>query len=80
MTAADILRESLIDWGVEVVFGLTGDGINGIMESLRTHQEKIRFVQVCHEESAASWHAATPSTRGSLVFASPHQVPVAFIC
>src|SRR5579883_1351597 len=53
MTAADVLVESLIDWGVEVIFGLPGDGINGIMESLRTHQEKIRFVQVRHEEAAA---------------------------
>jgi pyruvate dehydrogenase (quinone) len=53
MTAADVLIESLIDWGVEVVFGLPGDGINGIMEALRTRQEKIRFVQVRHEESAA---------------------------
>ena len=53
MTAADVLIEGLIDWGVEVVFGLPGDGINGIMESLRTHQEKVRFVQVRHEEAAA---------------------------
>src|SRR5438128_7340213 len=53
MTAADVLIEGLIDWGVEVVFGLPGDGINGIMESLRTHQDKIRFVQVRHEEAAA---------------------------
>jgi len=53
MTAADVLVEALIDWGVEVVFGLPGDGINGIMESLRTHQDKIRFIQVRHEESAA---------------------------
>src|SRR5204863_2219697 len=53
MTAADVLVEALIDWSVEVVFGLPGDGINGIMESLRTHQEKIRFIQVRHEESAA---------------------------
>jgi pyruvate dehydrogenase (quinone)/pyruvate oxidase len=53
MTAADVLIECLIDWGVEVIFGLPGDGINGIMESLRTHQKKIRFVQVRHEESAA---------------------------
>jgi pyruvate dehydrogenase (quinone) len=53
MTAADVLIECLIDWGVEVIFGLPGDGINGIMESLRTHQEKIRFVQVRHEEAAA---------------------------
>src|SRR5207245_2932687 len=53
MTAADVLVEALIDWGVEVIFGLPGDGINGIMESLRTHQDKIRFVQVRHEDAAA---------------------------
>src|SRR2546426_10120942 len=53
MTAADALVEALIDRGVEVVFGLPGDGINGIMESLRTHQDKVRFIQVRHEESAA---------------------------
>ena len=52
-TAADILIETLHDWGVEVVFGLPGDGINGIMEALRTRQDKIRFVQVRHEEAAA---------------------------
>jgi pyruvate dehydrogenase (quinone)/pyruvate oxidase len=53
MTAADVLVESLLDWGVEVIFGLPGDGINGIMESLRTRQDKIRFIQVRHEEAAA---------------------------
>ena len=53
MTAADVLVETLLDWGVEVVFGLPGDGINGIMESLRTHEDKIRFIQVRHEEAAA---------------------------
>src|SRR3954469_17799201 len=52
-TAADVLIEGLIDWGVNTIFGLPGDGINGIMESLRTHQEQIRFVQVRHEEAAA---------------------------
>src|SRR5882762_5432824 len=53
MTAADVLVETLIDWGVDTVFGLPGDGINGLMESLRTHQDQIRFIQVRHEESAA---------------------------
>ena len=52
-TTADILVETLIDWGVEVVFGLPGDGINGIMEALRTRQDEIRFIQVRHEEAAA---------------------------
>ncbi|HEV8581415.1 MAG TPA: thiamine pyrophosphate-dependent enzyme [Thermoanaerobaculia bacterium] len=52
-TAADILVETLIDWGVDTVFGLPGDGINGIMEALRTRQDLVRFVQVRHEEAAA---------------------------
>src|SRR6478752_2367300 len=52
-TAADVMVEILIDWGVEVVFGLPGDGINGIMEALRTRQDRIRFVHVRHEEAAA---------------------------
>jgi len=52
-TSADLLVERLIDWGVEIIFGLPGDGINGIFESLRTHQDKLRFIQVRHEEAAA---------------------------
>src|SRR5213594_2141073 len=52
-TAADVLADRLIDWDVRVVFGLPGDGINGIMEALRKRQERIRFVQVRHEEAAA---------------------------
>jgi pyruvate dehydrogenase (quinone) len=52
-TAADVLIDALCDWGVEVIFGLPGDGINGLMESLRARQEQIRFVQVRHEEAAA---------------------------
>src|SRR5438270_13277873 len=53
MNASDVLVETLMDWGVDTIFGLPGDGINGIMEALRVHQDKIRFVQVRHEESAA---------------------------
>lgn len=52
-TAADILVDTLIDWGVDTIFGIPGDGINGIIESLRTRQDDIRFIQVRHEEAAA---------------------------
>src|SRR5947207_10907189 len=52
-TTSDVLVDRLIEWGVRVVFGLPGDGINGIMEALRTRQDKISFVQVRHEEAAA---------------------------
>jgi pyruvate dehydrogenase (quinone)/pyruvate oxidase len=52
-TAADVLIDTLSDWGVEIVFGLPGDGINGIMEALRKRQDRVRFIQTRHEESAA---------------------------
>ena len=52
-TTADVLFERLVGWGVDTVFGLPGDGINGFMEALRTHQDQIRFIQVRHEEGAA---------------------------
>src|SRR3989442_5333440 len=52
-TSADVLVDRLIDWGVHVVLGLHGDGINGIMEALRTRRDKITFIQVRHEEAAA---------------------------
>jgi glyoxylate carboligase len=47
-TASDQLVERLIEWGIDTVFGLPGDGINGVMESLRTHADQIRFVPVRH--------------------------------
>src|SRR2546426_3432930 len=52
-TVADILVERLIDWGVDTIFGFPGDGINGLFEALRTHQEQVQFIQVRHEEAAA---------------------------
>src|SRR5689334_22646963 len=52
-TASDVLLERLVEWGVDTIFGLPGDGINGFMEALRTHQEQVRFVHVRHEEVAA---------------------------
>ena len=65
-TAADLLVERLQHWGVEVVFGLPGDGINGIMESLRQRRDAIRFVQVRHEESAAFMACAYAKFTGRL--------------
>ncbi|HTS66050.1 MAG TPA: thiamine pyrophosphate-dependent enzyme [Candidatus Acidoferrales bacterium] len=52
-TVSDILVNRLIEWGVDTIFGLPGDGINGVFEALRQRQDKLRFVQVRHEEAAA---------------------------
>ena len=65
-TGGDILVETIQDWGVEVIFGLPGDGINGIMEALRKRKDEIRFVQVRHEESAAFMACAYAKWTGRL--------------
>src|SRR5881296_3129677 len=66
MTAADCLIETIHDWGVDVIFGLPGDGINGIMEALRKRQDTVKFVQVRHEESAAFMACAYAKFTGKL--------------
>ena len=66
MTAADCLIDTIHDWGVDVVFGLPGDGINGIMEALRRRQDDIRFIQVRHEEAAAFMACAYAKFTGKL--------------
>src|SRR5688500_3981017 len=65
-TAADILIEVLQEWGDDTIFGLPGDGINGIMESLRKRHESVRFIQVRHEESAALMACAYAKFTGRL--------------
>jgi len=60
-TAADVLIDTIADWGVEVIFGLPGDGINGIMESLRQRQATRR--------SASAWRGrcrTRPRSMGGL--------------
>ena len=64
--ASEALAQRLIDWGVDTVFGLPGDGINGIMEALRRHQDKLKFVLVHHEEAAAFMATAHAKATGQI--------------
>src|SRR3954471_3251003 len=64
--AADVLVDTLIAWDVQVIFGLPGDGINGVMEALRRRKDKISFIQVRHEESAAFMASAYAKWTGKL--------------
>lgn len=52
-TAGDVIVQTLMNWNVDTVFGLPGDGVNGIIESFRKNADTIRFIQVRHEEAAA---------------------------
>lgn len=65
-STADIVAESLLDWRVEVIFGLPGDGINGFIEALRRRKDRIKFVLVRHEESAAFMACAYAKYTGKL--------------
>jgi len=64
--ASDVLVERLISWDVDTIFGLPGDGINGVFEALRTHKEKIRLIHVRHEEAAALMACAYAKFTGRL--------------
>lgn len=64
--ASEALVERLVDWGVDTVFGLPGDGIHGIMEGLRRHKDKVRFVLVHHEEAAAFMATAHANATGRI--------------
>ena len=50
---SDVVVERLTVWGVERVFGYSGDGINGVVEALNRAGNKPAFVQARHEENAA---------------------------
>jgi pyruvate dehydrogenase (quinone) len=53
MTVGDYLVQRLSSWGVHRVYGYPGDGINGIMGALERAEDRMRFIQVRHEEMAA---------------------------
>jgi len=65
-TTSDLLVDVLYKWGVRVVFGIPGDGINGIIEAFRIREKDIRFIQVRHEESAAFMASAYAKLTGKL--------------
>lgn len=64
--ASEVLVERPADWGVDTVFGLPGDGINGLMEGLRRHQDTVKFVLVHHEEAAAFVATAHAKATGKI--------------
>ncbi len=52
-TVSDFILKRMSEWGVKLIYGYPGDGINGILGGLERHPDLIRFVQVRHEEEAA---------------------------
>jgi len=52
-TVGDFLLGRLREWGVEIVFGFPGDGINGLLAAWGRADNVPKFVQARHEEMAA---------------------------
>lgn len=65
-TLCDALLERLMAWGVDTVFGMPGDGINGFVEALRKKQDQVRFIHVRHEEVGALAAVAYAKLTGKL--------------
>jgi pyruvate oxidase len=63
---ADEFVDTLIAWGVDHIYGMPGDSINTIIEALRRKKDKIRFIQVRHEEAGALAAAAYAKLTGKL--------------
>jgi len=64
--ASEPLVKRLVDWGVDTVFGLHGDGPDGVVQVFRRHQDRIRLVLVHHEEAAAFMASGYAKTTGKI--------------
>ena len=62
---ADLLVDVLAEAGVRQVYGVSGDSLNGITDSIRTNKQ-IQWVHVRHEETAAFAAGAQAHLTGKL--------------
>jgi len=62
---ADVLVDTLVAAGVKNIYGLAGDSLNGITDSIRTRDD-IKWIPVRHEETAAFAAGAEAHLTGHL--------------
>ncbi|MBD7911986.1 MULTISPECIES: biosynthetic-type acetolactate synthase large subunit [Clostridium] len=63
LTGSDIVIKSIIDEGVDLVFGYPGGQVINLYDSLYKYQDEIKHVLTCHEQGAA--HAADGYARAT---------------
>lgn len=51
--AAEALVKVLTDWGVDHLYGIPGSSTNSLMRALKNNADKIKYIQVRHEEAGA---------------------------
>src|SRR5260370_41463374 len=62
---ADLLVDVLADAGVRRMYGVSGDSLNGITDSIRVRRD-IQWVHLRHEETAAFAAGAEAHLTGNL--------------
>src|SRR5712671_3157160 len=62
---AQLMVDTLVQAGVERVYGLPGDSLNGFTDSIRK-QKKLQWIHVRHEETAAFAAGAEAHLTGRL--------------
>jgi pyruvate dehydrogenase (quinone) len=65
-TVGDFIISRLGEWGVSRLYGYPGDGINGLLGGLERAGDRMRFIQVRHEETAAFLACAHAKYSGQL--------------
>jgi pyruvate oxidase len=60
------MMDMIIEWGVDHIYGMPGDSINSLIESIRKRKEQLDFVQVRHEEAGALAAASYAKLTGKL--------------
>lgn len=65
MNVCEALLDILSEYGVRYIFGIPGDAINELIESIRK-QDKIKFIHVMHEEAGAFAASAQAKLTGNL--------------
>ena len=65
-TVGEFFAQRLEQWGVKLIFGYPGDGINGVLRGLEKAGDKFQFIQVRHEEMAAFMASAYAKFSGEM--------------
>ncbi|MDN6967232.1 pyruvate oxidase [Oenococcus sp. UCMA 17063] len=66
MIAGQALAKTLEDWGVDHVYGIPGGSINHTVEGLYLEQDKVKYIQVRHEEVGALAASADAKFTGKI--------------
>lgn len=72
---ADAVVARLHEWGVERIYGYSGDGINPVLDALRRASAGPDFIQARHEENAALMAVGDAKFHGGVGLALSTQGP-----